>query len=76
MIATLQATKAYDHLQIPTIPMRLLMAMATRQKGKLTDILAPEAQLCARAAVSLFSRPTYIRRLKHEYKLRRDLGRS
>ncbi|RFU80290.1 adenylosuccinate synthetase [Trichoderma arundinaceum] len=25
--------------------------MATRQKGKLTDILAPEAQLCARAAV-------------------------
>jgi hypothetical protein len=52
IIATLQATKAYDHLRIPTFPMRLQLTMATRQKGKLTDILAPEAQLCARAAVS------------------------
>ncbi|KAK4063433.1 uncharacterized protein Triagg1_9453 [Trichoderma aggressivum f. europaeum] len=49
-MATIIATKAYDHLHIPTISMRLLMIMATRQKGKLTDILAPEAQLCARAA--------------------------
>lgn len=58
MIATLQATKAYDHLQTSTIPMRLLLTMAILQKGKLTDILAPEAQLCARAAVSLaLSRP-------------------
>lgn len=52
MIATLQAMKAYDHLQIPTFLMRRQLTMATWQKGKLTDILAPEAQLCARAAVS------------------------
>ncbi|KKO99980.1 adenylosuccinate synthetase [Trichoderma harzianum] len=44
------ATKAYDHLQLPTVFMRTLLTIATRQKGKLTDILAPEAQLCARAA--------------------------